>query len=510
MLRDFREGLRRLVDPATGLPFTEDTLRRATAAGSRVYVDYDSTDLNLLGAQKRDEFFAQQIRIDRSGSGFLRAYHGPLWGQPYLPAFGGSGSVSAHGTPGTTWTGSTTVPDPFATVGTDPGSRRYQVVVGATADADGNAELTLIAIDGGDETNPPVGTEIRWVNPPPGSDPAAYVVTDDFSGGLDAETDADFSSRLGARVRHKPASGNWSHIRDFARQASVSVEEAFVYPCAFHSGSVLVAVTAKRGAGVGPSARVPGFSVLNAVRAYLVPPASPVLPGRAHLVVVPVQTEASNLVVQLAQPLGSAAGWADLEPFPEIDGTDAVAITALAGGTSQVDFTITAGSAGQLPQGAAGPLSDVHLMVWNALTSSFESLVVDTVQDLGAGAYRVLLDTPPAKTLVVGDWISPDMARRTALSDSLTAYFDSLGPGEVIDLATDERAVRAFRNPVPSEEYPARAGQSGITFIAEALGAPVSDATLASISLSDPTVPDDPIDGPNLIVVGKFAVYPLV
>jgi hypothetical protein len=506
ILREHREGLRFLPNPDTGLPFTEDEIRRATARGGRFYREADGIDLVGLGHQKRDEFFAQQVRIDRAGSGFLRTYHATLWGETYLPAFGGAGKVAGKGNPGTIWQGSTTVPDPFAVFGTDPAGQRYQVVINATADAvSGEAELVLIAIDGGDETNIPAGTIIKWANPPPGSAPDA-VVLDDFGGGLDAETDADFAKRLSGRVRHKPASGNWSHFRTFAREASVSVEDAFVYPCAFYSGSVLVAVTQKRGATPGPRARVAGFNVLSSVTGMLVPPGSPVIPGRAHVVVVTVQPEPTDLVVRLAQPLGSGAGWTDLVPFPQVDGTDAVAITAL---TDETHFEITTGTAGQLPQGLT-VAGGVHLMVWDPETSLFAPLFTATVTDLGAGVYAVEpASATLGKALAMGDWVSPDMSRRADITTGVNAYFDSLGPGEVIDLLTDERSVRCYRNPVASEAFPMRAGQSVLTFLGEALGAPVSDSTLASITLSLPSLPADPVDGPKLLVAGLFGVYPL-
>ncbi len=504
-LRDFREGLRQLTDPETHQPFTDDVLRRVTARGSRFYREADATDLILLGVQKKDEFLAQQIRIDRAGSGFLRAYHAPLWGESFLEAFGGSGQVSAHGAAGTVWQGSTLLGDPFAVSGTE-GARRYQVITSATADSSGNATLTLRAIDGGDETNPVVGTAITWTNPPPGSDPTCIVVGADFTGGIDAETDAAFAKRLMDRIRHKPASGNWSHLRAFARAASVSVDDAFVYSCAFYAGSELVALTAKRGATLGPLGRIPSFGTLAAVTAMLVPPGSPIVPGRAHVVVVPVVSQASDVVVTLTQPFDSDAGWADLSPFPPVNGTAAVAITSL---VSQVDFTITASGTGLLPQGVAGPLAGVSLMVWNALTSTFESLSVQFVTDNGGSNYRVQLSAPPSKTLAIGDWISPDMLRRATLAAGAGEYFDSLGPGEVINLTTDDRAVRAFRNPQPSEEAPARAGQGILQYLSDALGAPVSDAALASISLSTPSLPTDPVNGPRLLTLGRFAVYSL-
>jgi hypothetical protein len=502
ILRDLREGLRGQLDPDTGQPFTEDTLRRVTAKGSRFWREADSIDLALLGVEKRDEWFAQQLHIDRSATGWLESYHGRLWGEPRLPAFGGSGTAAATGIAGTTWPGSTTVPDSFALVARDTAFNRYQVLVTAVANGSGEATVTLVGIDGGDETNVEAGELLTWESPPPGSTPQLTVIST-FRGGLDSETDAAWAKRLFDRVRHKPASGNWSHVRTYARAASVSVEDAFVYPCAFHAGSELVAITQKRGSAAGPLARIPEVGVLAAVTTALVPPASALIPGRVFAVVVPPVPQSSNLVVQLAQPLGSTAGWTDIEPFPPINGAAAVAITTL---SSQTDFRITTSGAGLL---AVSPSSDVHLMVWDVASSSFESLAVQTVTDIGGGVYRVQLSLAPSHTLALGDWISPDMTRRAVLAAAVSTYFDSLGPGEVVSLTADERSSRAYRNPVPSEEYPQRAGQSVVSLITEALGTPVADATLAAVSVATPSVPIDPALGPSLLVAGKFAAYHL-
>jgi hypothetical protein len=505
MLRDYREGLRLQVNPETGTFFTEDEIRRATAKGGRFWKDFDGLDLVLLGIQKRDEFLANQIRVDRAGSAFLRNYHFPLWGEEYLPAFGGSGTVLATGNPGVIWQGSTEVPDPGAVYGTDPAGLRYQVLASGEADGDGEAQLLLIGIDGGDETNIEVGTVITWANAPIGSIGTATVIGDKFTGGSDAETDADAARRLADRIRHKPASGNWAHIRAFARKASVSVEDAFVYCCAFHAGSALVAVVQKRGTIAGPLARIPSIGVLTRVRAALVPPASTNMPGVQHLVVVPPVAVSSNATVLLLQPVDSGVGWRDLQPFPPINAGSAVAVSTV---TTQQDIRITAQTAGLLPDGVSSS-AEVHLMVWDVPTSAFLSIPVQTVTDLGAGIYRVQLSAPLAgHTFAVGDWVSPDMLRRDTLAAAVVRYYDGLGPGEVIDLTTDDRAGRAYRNPVPSEQSPSRGGQSIVGVITEALGSSVTDAAMVSLSPSVPAVPADPITGPSLLVPGKFAVYP--
>jgi len=504
LLLGVREGLRALPNPETGEPFTEDEIRRATMKGSRFWRDFDATDVVLLGEQKRLEFLVQQIRIDRAGSAFLRGYHGPLWGEEYLPAFGGSGSVLATGNAGVTWNGSTEIPDAAAIWGRDPAGHRYQVYLSGTADDDGQAVLTLVAIDGGDETNVDVGTVITWANAPLGSAATAVVTGGRFGGGLDEETDADFARRLADRVRHKPASGNWAHIRSVARKASVSVEDAFTYACAFHAGSTLVVPVQKRGIGIGPLARIPSIGVLGAVTAAVVPPASNNLPGAQFVVVVPPVAQPSHVVARIWQPFDSTAGWTDPEPWPRYTEGTAVAISSV---TTQTDFELTA-TTGLLPDGESSS-SDVHLMVWDVSTSAFEALAIELVTALGDGVYRVELGAAPAHTLAIGDWVSPDMTRRATLAAAVSAYFDSLGPGEVVDLATDDRGGRAFRNPQPSESYPARAGQGIITTLLDAMGSPVSDAALEVMSSNLPAVPSDPIVGPSLLVLGKFAIYAL-
>lgn len=506
VLRFYRNGLRVQVDPRTGQLCTEDTVRQATAPGTRFWIEADAIDLVGQGIQKRDEFLAQQMRIDRAGSSFLRGYHAEQWGEPPLGATGGSGTVNASGVAGTTWIGSTLVPDPFASYATDERGNRYQVLIGGSANGSGAAVLTLVGIDGGLETNLGAGEILRWANAPAGSAPTA-TVRDAFTGGGPEETDGELAKRIASRVRHKPGAGNDAMMRALARRASNAVEDAFVYPCAMNAGSCLVAVTQKRGASTGPFARVAQASTLAAVTAALVPPGSSEIPGQQFVVIVPDTPEPADAVVQLAQRKGASNGWRDYQPFPRI-GTSGTAVAVTAVGTP-TDFMITAAGAGQLPNGETGPLPGVGLMVWDVVASRFVELNVATVEDVGGGLYRVILATAPSHVIAVGDWISPMTGLGTLIALAAEAYFDSLGPGEVIDVETSTLATRAFRRPVPAEEWPARAGQTLVSFLTEALGSSASNATLASLSATMPSVPDDPIEGPRRVTLGKLAVYDL-
>jgi hypothetical protein len=101
------------------------------------------------------------------------------------------------------------------------------------------------------------------------------------------------------------------------------------------------------------------------------------------------------------------------------------------------------------------------------------------------------------------------MARRDTLALACEQYFDSLGPGEVIDLATDTRADRAARFPDPSEEAPARAGSSIQTAVTDALGAALSDSSLNNLSNPNPSLPNDVVLGPLKLTLGQVGVYAL-
>ena len=500
MLASFRVGLRALTNPDTGAPFLEDEIAVATSDLSRWYDEADAIDLVLLSAQGRSSYLVDQFNPATASTAFLEGYHGPMWALPRLGASGGSGPVTAPGVPGTTFVGSTTVGDPAATYGTDPKGLKYQVLFTETvAIGQTSVALTLIGIDTGTATNILAGTKIHWANGPLGANGDALVTTD-FQGGFAEETDGEWAQRILDAIRHKQAAGNNAQMRSWARSASVAVEDAFVYACAFNAGSVLVAITQRRGAVQGPTGRIPSVGTMALVVARITPPASPVVPLPPHVVALPVVGKPSNLVLSLALPTARSSGWTDAIPWPQQSGGTAATITLV---TTQQDIKIEAHAA--LPSGVTLP----SLMVWNAVTSRFEKMLVATcVLDAGT-VYHVTLTAPPGATLTAGDFISPGTARLDLLGQSVEAYLDTLGPGEVVNLTTSVLAHRAFRYPEPQEQFPQRCGSSVIGFLQDAFGATLSDGQVESVTLALPAVPADPISGPNLIVAGKVGCYSL-
>lgn len=61
ILAHFRAELRTIVNPATGVTFTDDEVQRATAPGTRFYVDADAIDLLGQAQQQRAIHLAEQL-----------------------------------------------------------------------------------------------------------------------------------------------------------------------------------------------------------------------------------------------------------------------------------------------------------------------------------------------------------------------------------------------------------------------------------------------------------------
>lgn len=509
VLANFREGLRGLVNPETGQLFTEEEIRRATQPKSRWYNEAQALDDYAQGEQRGALWLSDQVRLERASTRWLEEFHARLWGETKLPATGSSGPMNVEGTPGTIVTGSTTLGDPNAYRARDPAGNVYQVFIGGTIPASSALEATMAAVSTGAPTNIESGTTLTWIYRDPNMK-ATGLTTADFTGGTDRETDAEHAARIQGIIRHRPGAGNDAHMRAWARSASNAIEDAFVYPCALHAGTTVVAITQKRGAAVGPTARLPAPGTMAAAIARLTPPNSPDVPPRAFVIAVPANGESVDLALRIALAKGSVAGWEDVRPFPSYNAT----LPSVTARVSDTDFTVTAPGDATLPgQAALATLSGADapsLMLWNESRSEFDLLAVDSVEDLGSNDYRVVLTAPPSSGsgVSVGQIVSPGVARRAVIAEAIGDYFDSLGPGDLFDVEADPRGGRCVRFPSVLEEYPFRAGAVVATRVIEALGGSVADATLESISATAPTYPSNLALGPNMLILGTVGIYP--
>jgi len=523
ILISWRNSLRVLINPDTDLLFTEDQIQVATQLGSRFYIEADAIDVASQANQARALFFADQTDPRKANTDFLVDQHGRLWlgEDSQLPAVGSSGIVDALATPGAIFPGSTTIPDPTAAVAVDQNGLRYQVFQTVVTPGDPAAgqtaiNLTMRAIDTGSATNLVANTVLTWSeNVPLGAAPDASVDANGFTGGFDIETNAQYAARIEERYRFRPASGNPAHFLTWARQATVATEAAFVYPTALNAGSVVVAITEKRAVvGLeGPLARQPSIGTLTDVTSFLVPPNSAVVPNRVFVLVTGWNAEPSDLVISISMAQGSTGGWEDVEPWPTPSTLIPSHTIATTDGT--LNFTFSVDTA--LPGGVASLSGDnaPNMMLWDVATSRFIELDVASVS-VAASIATVVLNVQPTQadgsgsfTLVIGQHISPTTDQNETIAISFENFYDSLGPGELLNLGTSTLGVRGFRFPVPSDSFPQIAGQIIIPFLIDALGGIAPSANLDSATVETPSLPGSISDGPNMVTLGDVNIYPL-
>lgn len=496
ILENFRTFLRDAINPDTGVLFTEDEIARITQHGSRYWIEADAIDLVGQAAQQRGLWLADQTDPRRASTSMLRKVHGPLWVGDPLPASPGSGQVSAPAPDGTIFRGSTTLGDPSAQVAVDPAGKRYQVMFTTTIATDpitGNqTPLTLRAIDAGSNSNLAAGAILKWASPPPGAAPECTVSTD-FTGGFEAETDQEYAGRIADAIRYRAGSGNWAQFRAWAEASSVAIEDAYVYSCIPSAGSVHVCVVQRRGTAVGPNARIPNSATLTDATAYLVPPNSPVVPEHVHVQVSPPVPQSTDVDLRVSMAGGTTTGWADADPWPANRG----GVTTI---TSPTVFEMVA------PDSSTPP-SPPQIMVWATELSRWEKLDVQSVVHLGGEVFEVTLAAAPQHALLGGDRISPYTPFHDDVARVVEAYFDELGPGELV-ASSDARFERGKRFPRPGDYASFRVSQALTSRLRDGLGAVVDDAQ-AEFLQTAPDLPADVSDGPTMLVLGRVSLAPL-
>ena len=516
ILNYFRYGLRTRDNPETGELFTDDEIARATAPGTRWYIEAQGIDDYAQGEQRRALWLNDQLRINRACTQWLEEFHAPQWDpEGRLDATSGSGAVLVTGTNGTGIVASTTIPDETAYWGTTPAGIRVQVyeaseVIGLTGGAttSGQTLVTMVAMDPGSGTNLEVNDVITWANRDPGMAPTA-TVSAAWSGGTDVETDAEWASRMEGNQKHRAGSGNDAQQRAWARAASNAVEDAFIYPCAFGLNSFEVCVVQKRSGVVGPLARVPSEAVLASVTAQMVPPGSPVQPTPPQVVVVAPYQIFANIGARLSLLAGAAAGWADSRPFPNRTSTVSTALPYVLNVTST---TVTVYSADDSTLPGLPALSTIsagfpRMMAWEESTSSWHEIAGITQIEQNATHSFILTMPSVPSWLALDVIISPFTELHEVIAEAVVAYLDERGPDELF-ADTDSRYGRCSRFPALREEKPYAVGTEVANRIVEALPGAASSGdcpVLFGLPGATPT-----ILSPQMYFLGKVGVYPLV
>lgn len=516
ILNYFRYGLRSRTNPETGDLFTDDEIARATAPGTRWHIEAQGIDDFAQGEQRRALWLNDQLRINRACTQWLEEFHSPQWDpEGRLDATPGSGPVLVTGTNGTIVVASTTIPDETAYWGTTPAGVRVQVyesseVIGHTTT--GQTTVTMVAMDPGADTNllASPATIITWGNRDPGMAPTA-TVTADWTGGTDIETDAEWASRMEGNQKHRPGSGNDAQQRAWARSASNSVEDAFIYPCAFGLNSFEVCVVQKRSGASGPLARIPSRTVLEAVTAQMVPPGSPVEPTPPCVIVVEPWIVYAHFGIRLSLLAGASAGWNDARPFPNRSGvvsSDVPYVSATGTSTLTIYSSFDATLPGQSSGATIYAPNIPRMMAWEEATSSWRELPpIASIQHAPPYNFLVTFQNTRPDWLVAQMVISPFTELHSAIAAAVVGYMDERGPNELF-ASDDTRYGRCSRFPALREEKPYAVGSDVANRVLEAIPGVASSADCPGQLSSTTAAPA--VLSPQMQFLGRVGVYPLV
>jgi hypothetical protein len=388
--------------------------------------------------------------------------------------------------------GSTTLPDEAAHYLTDPQGRRFQVVTSETASGS-TVTLDVKGLDVGAQTNIPAGTVLRWARGPLGAQNMTAVSR--FRGGTETETSQAFASRVVDAIRYKQGSGNRAHVRAYCRGIDSGIGDAYVYSCAYGGNSFHVALTAKRAGASGPLVCVVPAATVAVIASAITPPNSTEIPGGVFVVCTTVTPEP---VTSIFEADLSPDAWKDSDPFP-FAGT----IGYISPGLDVYSIT----TSGDETSFAAAP----SLMIWDTDRSRWEELSVASVVRTGANAYDVTVFEAPVAVAALGGVISPTTRYHEAIAQAAEAYFDALGPGQLV-AATDPRRARATRFPPVNEQAADSWSLSNLSvWLLDALGPAVGPRGVMSVETSATTasVPASPYSGPKRLTLWQLGIQPM-
>ncbi len=418
------------------------------------------------------------------------------YGLPVVSAAGSSGKIKI------TVSGTTTIGS--GTVLKLSNGLRFQTVGTYINPADGD-EINVTAIDTGTATNAAAGAVIRFVSPPINvSTDAAVSSGSPLTGGTDVEGDERKRDRILNTLRNKPAGGNWGYIRQLVLDNFGGVRDVYIYPALGGPSSQKVVPVKEFDVANNDYSRAPSSAALQTIRGLI----HANMPTGVETVVQAPTDEEVDFTVLLEIPDsalsgGNGQGWLDPTPWPSLEVADAgdVAITAV--NSDNDELTLDAETATEPVDG------QTRVAWWSAADRKFYSALV-TAHSGAAGAWVITLDRPLVGIDGLGpqvdDYVCPDAANLGKYGDSWVSTFGDLGPGE--NTADSNRLPRAKRHPFASDEDPSSITNTALTRLSQN-HSEITDIDFGVNATTSPTVPASVDDPPNILVPGKFAVYPI-
>ncbi|MFA4900977.1 MAG: baseplate J/gp47 family protein [Brevundimonas sp.] len=386
---------------------------------------------------------------------------------------------------------------------TDQAGIRYTVVSSVYATA--GDPIPLVGADVGKRTDKPVGTVLTWTSPPAGSAATVKVGPGGLTNGTDADNDSSMRRKLYDRLRHPGQSGSWAHYVQWA-EGNAGVEKAFDFPALRGPSTTDVAITiaADKDNLTGAYTREAPAALINAV-ALLIVNADPEHVDVATTGVVD-QEVAVGLKLSLPASIGdggNGGGWVDeiALRWPRYYAAAAY-LTAAPSSSTLVRVDVT--------NAANIPIAEASIALWSNSAKRFEhSRVVSSALVAGTTYDITLYDPIDTSILATNDVVSPDCEKMDDYGETIAGVFGALGPGEKAVLAGvySDSLPRCLRRPLINDSWPSSLTSKDIGQLST-VHPEISHVTCVYPTLpSTPTVPAT--GGPNILVLGKLALYPL-
>ena len=302
-----------------------------------------------------------------------------------------------------------------------------------------NDQCPITAVDTGPATNKLAGFILTWSSPRPGmtSTCTVYEQADGsgLSGGADPETDAELRDRIRDARATPVASGNDAAYQAFieSSKSTISAQKCFTYPAVLGPGTIAITWTNKPAYSGG--SRIPTAGQIVAVQNALVDQ----FPADDGVFVC--QINALPLQVALQVDWSSTAiGWADQSPWPSWNPVLPAQVTS----SSNTPYNFTLTSTG------SGPVAGQTIAFYDKVNAKFVAKRIGSVTG-SVGSFAIVCDTSNGASdssyvPSSGDMCCPWSDSLNSVVPDVTAYFDSLGPGEQVSSPFDA-GMRQKRQP---------------------------------------------------------------
>jgi hypothetical protein len=383
-----------------------------------------------------------------------------------------------------------------------PNGRRIRVVGPHVGISDG-ADVTIEAVDVGEDTNADAGTPLQFFPSAPANfDSVARVsINGPLTGGSDAEDEGRLRDRILNKLANSPGGGNWGQAREKAFNELPSVTGNWVYPALGGPASFKQVIAKSFDRERNDYTRAMATAAVNKVRDVI----HREMPDGIEKIVTTVGEEAAPLAIKIKIPSsalsgGDGRGWLDAAPWPTATGNKTT-VTVVGSDTS---ITVDHSS-------ATSPVAgQTRIAWWSPRDMRFRVFTVLTVGG-GSGAWVLGVDSPMVDStntrVAVGEYISPAAVNLEAYGNTLIDMFEALACGE--NTSDSNRTPRALRHPYATDDVPEDLSQRLLDeHFSRAKHPEITNLAITFSPTTSPTVPGSVNTAPNVLIPSHFAVYP--